>query len=58
MQQIALPPPEGGLPGARPFSLLKELPRGEGKGGDPRGLSFKSGAREGGGEPKLQVGGR
>lgn len=57
MQQIALPP--GGLPGVRPFSsLLEEPPRGEGKGGDPRGLSFKSGAREGGGEPKLQVGGR
>lgn len=33
----------------RPWSSLQEkTPRGEGKGGDPRGLSFKSGAREGG----------
>lgn len=38
-------------------SLLEKPPRGERKSGDPRGLSFKSGAREGGGEPNLQVGG-
>ena len=42
----------------RPFpSFLEKPPMGEGKSGDPRGLSFKSGAREGGGEPRLQVGG-
>ena len=46
------------LPRVRPFpSFLEKPPMGEGKSGDPRGLSFKSGAREGGGEPRLQVGG-
>lgn len=51
-------PPPGGLPGVRSLSsLLEKPPRGERKSGDPRGLSFKSGAREGGGEPNLQVGG-
>lgn len=56
MQQIALPP-RGSSRGAPLLRPPRKAPRGEGKGGDPRGLSFKSGAREGGGEPKLQVGG-
>lgn len=56
MQQIALP--RGVFPGCAATRASEKSPQGVRlKGWGPRGLSFKSGAREGGGELSYKWGG-